>query len=222
MIRKTCMVIAAAGLLFFANGLAAQNPDRHLQDGARELFLRSAFAHGYIHGYEQGFHIGNEEYQAGHRQRPISQLKRFRSGKNDYTQEFGDKGRFEAGYSVGFDAGYGDAIGGREFRAVAALRADAPDLEEDDAAQAAQDGGFDRGFAAGYALGLLEGTRAGAVDADDDVTSPLCSSVSQEASAHPPGYCEGFRHGYALGYPDGYLSTPAAEPMQVTINAGAK
>src|SRR5206468_9458367 len=38
----------------------AQRADRHmLADDAQSLYRRSPFAHGYIHGYEEGFHCAN-------------------------------------------------------------------------------------------------------------------------------------------------------------------
>src|SRR6266478_9941690 len=42
---------------------AIPNADYHLlQDAAKKIYAMSAFAHGHRHGYEEGFHAGDEDY----------------------------------------------------------------------------------------------------------------------------------------------------------------
>jgi hypothetical protein len=207
-------------LLLLPAGILAQTGDQHLAGPAGELFLASPFAHGYIHGYEDGFHHGNIDYHEGLRARSLNEFPDYRVAKAGYLRHFGKLKPFRGGYKAGFRAGYADAIAGREFLGVAAVRVAAQKLPGDAIASIAGSGGFDRGFGDGYALGLTAGKHAGAADADFDATSHMCAPGSTDPS-YSVAYCEGFTRAYTLGYRNGYLS-PSAEGTRVATISGSR
>ncbi len=219
--RYTALTLLSLIVLLVPAGLLAQAKEEHLSDQAGELFLVSPFAHGYIHGYEDGFHNGNIDYQEGRRARPLKEFRDYRFGKSGYQPAFGGLEPFRNGYKAGFSAGYVDAIAGREFRGVASIRVAGLALPGDAVASLTDNGGFDRGFADGYALGLIAGNRAGIADEEFDASSQMCAPGSPETRTHSNSYCEGFTRAYALGYQDGYLSPPA-ERTRVAAVAGAR
>ncbi len=208
-------------VLLIPAAVLAQARDEHLADPAGELFLVSPFAHGYIHGYQDGFHNGNIDYQEARKPRPLKDFREYRLAKAGYEERFGDVRAFRSGYRDGFLAGYSDGVAGREFRGMAAIRVAAEALPGDAIADITGKGGFDQGFGDGYELGLIAGRRAGAADDDFDATNRMCAPDSPETRAHPPSYCEGFTRAYALGYRDGYL-TPPMERTRVAAIAGSR
>ncbi|HZU22530.1 MAG TPA: hypothetical protein VE998_06825, partial [Terriglobales bacterium] len=122
--------------------------DQHLSDPAAALYQRSPFAHGYIHGYEEGFHVGDQDLQFGRLTRGD---RRKTSAGHPRPALRGESASFREGYDQGFTAGYRDSVAGREFRAIAALRQAAAALGE--GARAQDDGGFDAAFMTGYFAG---------------------------------------------------------------------
>jgi flagellar biosynthesis/type III secretory pathway protein FliH len=133
-----------AFLLTSAAAFAAQN-DYHLsQDPNRQVYLSSAFAHGHRHGYEEGFHAGDEDYQL---RRPATLQQKLPKDRG-YRREFGDRDFYMRGFETGFRAGYADSYSGKAFRLVRWFGA------ESSAIQKAQVQGFDQGVAAGYTAGF--------------------------------------------------------------------
>src|SRR6266571_1496169 len=192
-------------LLIPAALTTAQNSvDRHIvQDKTRSLYLRSAFAHGYIYGYEDGFHFADLDVQMGRAPRDPETLKELRSSKCGYRREFGNKDVFRRAYREGFRVAYADALAGREFRAVDEGRVAAAGLEDPSTANA----NFDSGFSSGYFAGRSRGLRDGRARAAWEESAPGCE-VDGRGPQGTLGmeYCEGFRRGNTFGYSDGYLN----------------
>ncbi len=219
--RHAVLPILALVFLLIPTGLGAQVRDQHLAGPAGELFLVSPFAHGYIHGYEDGFHSGNIDYQEGVQARRLKDFREYRLASAGYERDFGDLDAFRGGYRAGFDAGYMDGISGRVFRGLAAVRVAAKALPGDAVASIAENASFDRGFEDGYSVGLKSGRHAEATDAEFDASSRMCVAGSPETPAHSRTYCEGFVRAYSLGYRDGYLS-PTSQSTRVAAVEGAR
>jgi hypothetical protein len=126
----------------------AQRADRHtLSDDAQSLYRRSAFAHGYIHGYEEGFHCGNLDWHMGRSRREVVHdlhILRIDKRRIAYREEYGDKKMFLKGYDQGYLDAYNDVFDGKPFRAVTEARAAAAGLTG-----APPSRNFDDGFVAG-------------------------------------------------------------------------
>jgi hypothetical protein len=211
--RRLFMAALFAAALLLATTAHAGDTDAHLShDSMGVLFQHSVFAHGYIHGYEEGFHWGNLDFQTG---RSVSRPKEGRASKSSYEKTFGSRPRFKAGYHRGFLAGYRDGQNGRQFRAhdqakeVARGLAGAP-------ADAKHLAAFDTGLSDGYDLGAVHGENASRDDDEYDATTTLCSPGSKEHGSHPPLYCAGFARGYTMGYSDGYLGGEMKPPKPAT------
>ncbi|MGZ4788039.1 MAG: hypothetical protein ACXVZX_05935 [Terriglobales bacterium] len=195
--------LVLACLLFMSFVAFAQAQDWHLSnDGARALFARSAFAHGYMHGYEEGFHVGDLDLQMGRTFHEIKGQEKFKKPCG-YHSEFGQKGSFESGYRKGYSVGYIDAYTGRSFRAMQLVRQAKsqhwPDLE------AIPDGHFDRAFVSGYEAGRKFGLQDGRTEAKPaSLDSVACGPGATHSNAVAPQYCAAYENGYHLGYSDGY------------------
>lgn len=162
------------------------NTDYHLaQDPAQRLFRLSPFAHGYIHGYESGFTLGDEDVQMGRGDQRIEHTGEFKDADRGYRREFGDRGSFRSGFREGLVIGYRDAISGGEFRAFGELRRLATGLENSLVGNAA-DHTYDGGFLAGY-------TAARQGHPDD------CQNADTRTKAR---FCSGYLDGYDLGVSD--------------------
>ena len=202
------LLIASLFMAAVLSGRAAcaGDTDSHLaQPCAGALFQRSAFAHGYIHGYEEGFHWGNLDFQTG---RTDAHPRESRAAKASYERTFGSRIKFKAGYHRGFVAGYHDGAKGREFRGTQALTEAARDLPTV-SAEPKQSAAFDLGLNDGYDLGRVRGANASRDDEEYDATTDLCSAGSKARASLPPLDCSGFQRGYLIGYSDGYLGTSA-------------
>jgi len=178
----------------------AQTHDIHLVESpAKGLFHRSAWAHGYIHGYEAGFHQGNLDL---HMARPIQDphsVKEFKKSSKVYHASFGNRPEFEKGYGSGFEVGYLDGSSGRDFRAASETNriSSAMEVPKDvDPKQAEQ---LDVMLDAGY----LQGRRTGLGDAraktDFRATEVPCPEAAK-SRANCTAYQSGFRWGYSDGY----------------------
>jgi len=165
------------------------SPDYHLtSDPARYLYASSPFAHGQIHGYEDGFHQADMDIQMGRGEENI-QTKNIKM--HGYQSEFGKRESFERGYKAGFVRGYEDSWADRPFRAMPdARKYDVvslvllPDRDLPD---------FDRGFQAGY-LSLT---------ASNPKFAHQCESSSETA------FCTGLKWGGRLAQ---RVSTASSEP----------
>src|SRR5579872_6518457 len=134
--------------------IGSSNPalgdERHLQAtpmGA--LCANSAFAHGYRHGYDQGFHLGDLNLQMGRDPASFGKLRANRPA-TEYRDFFGSKQLFEMGYEAGLRGGYSDAVAGFEYRGRERIEAAALGLSTD-VLPASRRPHFDEGFASGYA-----------------------------------------------------------------------
>jgi hypothetical protein len=193
------MAILGAALLAAALALAATDPEAHMNDPAGALCSRSAFAHGYLHGYFEGFHNADLDIHMGRAARPKGPRKPEHADKEIPSS---DPASFHKGYSKGYEAGYNDGISGREFRAIAELRAVAADL----AAAAGGPASFDRGFASGYASGRQYTSEHEAPIYDFHYVLGFCLASMTDNPG--PGYCDAYTRGFRLGYDDGALQRP--------------
>jgi len=211
--RRIVLATIFAAIMMPASLARAGDTDAHLsQRPSSALFQRSVFAHGYIHGYEEGFHWGNLDFQTG---RASSHPKESRAAKSTYERTFGSRTRFKAGYHRGFLAGYSDGAHGREFRAIEAAKQAAQDLSDvpGDAKQ------FDAGLSDGYDLGSVHGHNAFRDNDRFDAETDLCSvGDARERPSHPPQYCSGFVRGYSMGYSDGYLGGSRQDFQAITAD----
>jgi hypothetical protein len=180
-------------LVVFAG--AQRAADHHVSaDPAQRLFRLSPFAHGYIHGYESGFGMGDEDVQMGRGEQKIRKTREYREADRGYERAFGERESFRNGFREGLTVGYHDAVSGGEFRALAELRRLATGLENDLVAGAA-DAPYDRGFFAGYRAARAE-------DADE------CKGAPGTAEDR---FCSGFLDGYELGESDSGAIATARE-----------
>ena len=199
---------SVAGLLLVCTTvLLAQ--ERHLHDSpSADLFTRSSFAHGYIHGYEEGFHAGDLDVQLGRDARDPASLAAFKK-LDCYQKEFGPRDPFKAGFEDGFRAGYSDAVRLRPFSAVANLKQSAQGLTEAKKELVP----FDDGFREGYKAGRQQGASDGRDAAANNPIVPPCLGLPDE-------YCEGFHRAFVLGYADGYANQAPEKSKAVQVASG--
>lgn len=198
MIRPVNLLLAVS-LLGISLSATAQ-PDAHFADHpAKALFHRSSWAHGYIHGYEAGFHSGNIDLHMARKVRDPHTVKEFKHANRWFRKEFGNRPEFEKGYGSGFEVGYLDGFTGKEFRAASEAQLISEDLTglgEPDATHSAY---FDMMLDSGY----VTGRRAGLNDAR--AKSESASGKTQcpdQVSA--PQLCGAYKMGFRWGYTDGY------------------
>lgn len=208
---------AAIALFLLAPVLTAQStPDPHMNDAASPLYSRSAFAHGYLHGYEQGFHLADLDIQMGHLLPGVEVKRGDRDRDPHYRPAYGDKTLFVAGFKLGMRAGYADSIGGIAFRAVSEMRQAATGLDPTGEA-----GTFDRGVYDGF----LNGERQGAGDAH--VTAGFAGVTSSCLAQRPDQkedsrqYCDGYSRGFQLGYADGSAERNSSQKAIETAQNGS-
>jgi len=211
---RATLILVGAVLAFTVSSRAADahRPDTHLSDPAAALYARSPFAHGYIHGYEDGYHAADQDLQFGRLMRGV------RSKPAPHPESkigSSDPASLRKGYAQGFAAGYRDSAAGRDFRAIAALRTLASALPAD---APTPDREFDRGFNDGYFAGEAYAATSNPPIHDLGYISRFCAEhvaggKSPSAETHQcPGYTAGFR----LGYSDARL------PKQPQTRASAK
>lgn len=192
------LVLASPALL-----LAGQRDDAHWNgDSAAPLYHLSVFAHGFIHGYEDGFRIADAVYQLGMPAARLEGYTQYKNATSHYDSSFGPKDRFKAGYREGFGAGYADSLHNRRFRAVNAAR--------DSAARLTLSPGsaFDVGFEGGY--------RAAAAASVEDVSLPCDAQAANNQRMVKAGYCEGFARGVR------FWQEAAAQPTATSAQPGVE
>lgn len=190
--------------------MAAQSsPDVHVtMDSARELYQSSSWAHGYVHGYEKGFHLGDLDLQLA---KPARNPEKDETAKVRMRGEYGDRKSFSKGYKQGLLVGYADAYSGREFRAFRELRKLAREFEpavtssNDDESNRAIDEGYKKGLAAG----LYDG-RTG---------RKFASRANVDTCNRNSNYCAFHDGGVQLGYADGYWNQRSPNEVR-TARAG--
>jgi hypothetical protein len=199
----------------FAFVISAQAQDPHLHEpGSAAVLSHSCFAHGYRHGYEEGFHLGNTDVTLG--TQPRVKLKDVHGLKLGYSSQFGPRHVFQEGFQAGLNAGYRDGYSGRAFRAVDSLRLIAVSLESLPS-QAPKSPSFDEGFTSGYHQGLDRGISDHSFTAQVNFHYVSCSHPAPERdSSGQESYCEGYRRGFALGHADGFALRPDAARLEAS------
>lgn len=203
-------------LLAIAIGIStaasAQKPDYHLtEDPNHTVYKDSAFAHGHRHGYEEGFHAGDEDY---HMRRPNYLLNKMPKAKG-YVAGFGDKKYYMAGFDTGYRAGYADSFSGRGFRTWKYSM---------DPASAAKNGSVSTGKL-DLDTGFSEGYHAGYVNSDNIADEPGVAESAAwrcQQGSHSPTFCQGYGAGYVLGRTDktSVAVLQKAEPTSLAKNSG--
>ena len=190
--RPGLVALALAGVML---GGEPPAPDHHITaDPAQRLFRASPFAHGYIHGYEIGFGLGDEDVQIGRGAQAIRKTVEYKDGDGGYRPAFGSRESFRAGFREGLSIGYRDAFSGGEFRALNELRRLASGVEGELLADAA-DRIYDGGFLVGY--------RAARQEAPDECRTSTAAGRER--------FCSGFLDGFELGESDTGAATTARD-----------
>src|SRR4051812_30077217 len=167
---------------------SAAQTDYHLsEDFNRQVYVNSAFAHGHRHGYEEGFHAGDEDYQL---RRPVALQQKLPKDRG-YRKEFGDKDSYMRGFETGFRAGYADSYSGKAFRLVRWSGSVSTKIEKTTAQ------GFDQGIAAGYTAGFKN---VDSIADEPGVAESATWRCRQEQ--HAENFCSGFGSAYVLGRAD--------------------
>ena len=217
MLGKLMKLVRISGLValgFWAVIAAAQNPtdftsiplissnspvhwlvgsETHLQPTSMgALFLDSAFAHGYRHGYDQGFHLADLDVHMGRLAQQLTK-RESRQASREFNSSFGNKSRFEQGYQAGLSAGYDDGFAGREYQASERAKLAASGLA--DALPPSRRQYFDEGFAGGYASARAQSVLSKAMSLD--YLEQYCQEKLLDT--HPPEYCSGFSRGFIFG-----------------------
>jgi hypothetical protein len=210
-VRSVLRLAALASLLIAAAPLVAQQKaDEHMVDAASLLYQRSAFAHGYLHGYEQGFHLADLDIQMGHMLPGVRIRRQSHEEDPHYRPGYGDKRLFVTGFKLGMRAGYTDSLGGVPFRAISEMRNAADGL----AAAEPTSAHFDRGFYEGFLNGNVQGAK-GAKDPHAVDLAGISNTCRQQHAAdkpeHGPPYCDGYTRGFRLGYNDGHAEQLASQ-----------
>lgn len=187
--------------------LAGHADDAHWNgDSAAPLYHLSVFAHGFIHGYEDGFRIADAVYQLGMPAARIEAYPQYKDATSRYDNSFGPKDHFKAGYREGFRAGYGDSLQNRRFRAVEAARDSAAGLT------LSPGSAFDAGFESGF--------RAAAAAAAEDASLPCDAQTASNQRMIKAGYCEGFNRGVRF-WQEG-ASPPSTVPTSQGVETAAR
>ena len=209
MIRPFLNRILCLSLLLSACGIgfARDAKDRnYVEDSfAAALYTSSVFLHGYVHGYEEGFHNADIDIQMAHGFRDVSAMPEYKK-VGDCPANVGDKSVYERGFRQGFRVGYVDGMSGRSFRAVRSLRIATAGLSTGDWNQRRRES-FEMGVQEGYYAGQSEGLHDGRTAAGFRRMDPGCTALDENApAAKDAAYCDGFRRAFSIGYSDGYTN----------------
>jgi hypothetical protein len=174
--------------------------DFHLADSpAKSFFHQSSWAHGYMHGYESGFHEGNLDLHMARSVRDPHKVAEYKKSSHCFRAEFGNRNEFEKGYGSGFEVGYLDGATGRDFRAASEVSRLSPRLEGMQKLTAKQSAHMDIVLDAGYSQGRRTGL--------DDARSKSQFKEAEEPCpelAQTEHFCSAYQVGYRWGYSDGY------------------
>jgi hypothetical protein len=210
-LRIPALSLSLLFLIVTYNQASAQECEaRHLRGKAVPSILpSSAFAHGYMHGYEDAFHMADVDLQMGNRTARLpEETREYKKGTAGYLPIFGRRDRYRSGYRTGFRLGYSDALSGREFRAFEAARVSAVGMDP----VQTPDVDFDEGFLDGYKAGVHQrASDPRPVDNFDFVLPHCTGSTGKRARAQQ--YCDGYARGYRLGYSDGESREPS-QPLR--------
>lgn len=213
-VRSTFKALQLLPVLVFCCSLAVAATCPHLSSERAPLYQRSAFAHGYIHGYEQGFHTGNQDLQLARATRDISKSDEYREAAKDLRLRSEARDAFRAGYRNGLVVGYTDAVSDHSFRAIDEARIAAARLGTESEATNLPKGNlhFELGFMDGYGAGTLQGVGDGRKALNYRPNQAECGNES--ALGLGESYCAGYLRGFTFGYSDGYINHPS---LMVTI-----
>jgi hypothetical protein len=180
------------------------NADYHLlQDSARKVYGLSAFAHGHCHGYEEGFHAGDEDYHLRHVPNPTGRSSKL----NGYKREYGEKKSYMHGFSIGFQAGYADSYSGQPFRSsqeIADFEFDVPRPIDPRAAKIMSNYlphmqlPFDQGAEEGYKDGFSSSEATTYAPGLGEQATVRCEAEHKDQ----PAFCSGYSIGFLLGKDD--------------------
>jgi flagellar biosynthesis/type III secretory pathway protein FliH len=199
MIRAVNLLVAFSILGFSV--LSVAQTDAHFADNpAKALFHRSSWAHGYIHGYEMGFHAGNLDLHMARAARDPHSVKECKQAKHAYRAEFGSRQDFEKGYGSGFEVGYADGKTGRDFGAATMATMISADMSSGTNPEAQQSAYFDSMIESGY----VAGRKIGLNDARSKLESNSSKAQPCPDSTKDPQFCTAYQLGYRWGYTDGY------------------
>lgn len=194
------LVMLVTSLFVLAAPASAQYDDWHMF--SRELFIKSTFAHGYMHGYEEGFHAGDLDMQMGRAFREVKNHEKYKK-PTGYRDQFGDKGIYEEAYRYGYLVAYIDCYEGRNFRAASLLRGGTATNPK--GALISLDREFDSAFRQGYEVGQKRGLQDGRSTVAENAGGFKCDDVPARGGGRRKAeYCDAFSHGYELGYSDGF------------------
>ncbi len=210
MLRPALLVFT---LLAAGFALAQNSPDHHYSASrTQDITRKSVFVHGYLHGYEEGFHLADMDIQLGRGSRVIDKCHEARKAEG-YRREFGDKQFFQRGFREGLRVGYADGMAGRAFRAFQQIDSIAVTSPE-----AGSDPVFDRGFSLGYAAGQRQGLLDGRRDSTYTPPLPACPYASAQHD-RAQNFCGAYVGGYRVGYSDGFVNVarPAAAQMEARV-----
>jgi hypothetical protein len=216
MLRPALLLATLLAAIF----VGAQNtPDAHyIAPRTQAIARRSVFVHGYLHGYEEGFHLADLDIQMGRSLRDIAKCKEARDAQG-YRREFGDKHFFQVGYREGLRVGYGDAVAGRVFRAIDQVEAISSASLNGSTSASAAGPVFDHGFSQGYAIGQRQGVQDGRRDPSFTPPLPVCPpQAPRGADVHM--FCSAYLGGYRIGYADGFTNVAQPVASQVEARAG--
>lgn len=116
-----------------AFGQSAPAPARYTVDRHygftidQQLWLNPA-AHGYQHGYEDGFHRGEWAHQMFDHPPAIKKQSDWKHADRGYEPAMGEREEFRRGYRKGYEQGYEDAYSGHPFQALLWLQRQNPRL----------------------------------------------------------------------------------------------
>jgi len=176
--------------------------DRHVQaNPAGALLLNSSFAHGFRHGYDEGFRVGDLDIQMGRSLRLATTQGQFRQAGHEYKSAFGNKQSFQHGYEAGFKDGYSDAMSGLAYRASERARTAAVGLS--DALAPSRRPYFDEGFTSGYRS--AQSSDAPKMTLSTDYVQQYCERTL--LGLHPVEYCSGFSRGFVFATSETSMTT---------------
>ena len=169
--------------------------ERHLQSTPEGwLYANSAFAHGFRHGYDEGFYAGDLDWQLGRQLRTFVSSKEYDRAVKEYRPEFGSKRSFELGCQAGFRTGYSDAMSGGEYSMRQRMEAASSGLNPD-LLSPNRRAHFDEGVTNGFRSAQTPNAPA------QGMTAEYVDQYCRKTASGPYAleYCSGFSRGYLLG-----------------------
>ena len=169
--------------------------ERHLQDTpAGSLYANSAFAHGFRHGYDEGFYAGDVDWQLGRQPRTVISSNEYGRAVKQYRPEFGSKRLFELGCQAGFRSGYSDVMSGGEYSMRSRMESASAGMSFE-LLSPSRRGHFDEGFANGFRS--AQSANAPTKGMTVEYVESYCRTTA--SGPYALEYCSGFSRGYLLG-----------------------